>query len=133
GLPEVLVGVMTLRTARIANWLPADLVAIATDLAELIGGAVALNLLFDLPLVAGALITGAVSMVLLSVQSRRGARHFEFVVIGLLAIIAIGFGAGVVIAPPDAGQTVAGLVPRFEGTGSVLLAASILGGIGRAS
>ncbi|MCW4459004.1 Nramp family divalent metal transporter [Microbacterium sp. MPKO10] len=126
-LPEVLGRRMTRRTARIAYWLQAELVAIATDLAEVIGGAVALNLLFDLPLVAGALITGAVSMVLLSVQSRRGARHFEFVIIGLLVIIAIGFGAGVVIAPPDAGQTVAGLVPRFEGTGSVLLAASILG------
>ena len=73
------------------------------------------------------MITGTVSIVLLMVQSRRGPRTFEFVVIGLVAIIAIGFTFGVFIAPPDAGAVVAGLVPRFEGTGSVLLAASILG------
>ncbi|GAB2525363.1 Nramp family divalent metal transporter [Paramicrobacterium agarici] len=126
-LPEVLGRRITRRRARIAYWVQAELVAIATDLAEVIGGAVALNLLFDVPLIVGALITGAVSMVLLAVQSRRGARPFEFVIIGLLAIIAIGFGAGVVIAPPDPGQAALGLLPRFEGSGSVLLAASILG------
>lgn len=126
-LPEVLGQRIKRRPARIAYWLQAELVAIATDLAEVIGGAVALKLLFNLPLVVGALVTGAVSMVLLAVQSRRGTRHFEFVIIGLLVIIAIGFGAGVVIAPPDAAQTASGLIPRFEGTGSVLLAASILG------
>ncbi|QPZ40337.1 Nramp family divalent metal transporter [Paramicrobacterium chengjingii] len=126
-LPEVLGRRISRRPARIAYWLQAELVAIATDLAEVIGGAVALNLLFDLPLIGGALITGAVSMVLLTVQSRRGARHFEFVIIGLLVIIAIGFGAGIVIAPPDAAETASGLIPRFDGTESVLLAASILG------
>ncbi|WP_166996826.1 Nramp family divalent metal transporter [Paramicrobacterium fandaimingii] len=126
-LPEVLGQRIRRRPLRIAYWLQAELVAIATDLAEVIGGAVALNLLFNLPLIVGALVTGAVSMVLLAVQSRRGARHFEFVIIGLLVIIAIGFGAGIVIAPPDAAQAASGLVPRFDGTGSVLLAASILG------
>lgn len=126
-LPEVLGRRIGRRPARIAYWLQAEVVAIATDLAEVIGGAVALNLLFDLPLIVGALITGAVSMVLLTVQSRRGARHFEFVIIGLLVIIAIGFGAGIVIAPPDAAATASGLIPRFDGTESVLLAASILG------
>ena len=99
----------------------------ATDIAEVIGGAVALNLLFGIPLLWGGVITGTVSIVLLVVQSRRGPRTFEFVVIGLVAIIAIGFTFGVFIAPPDAGSVVAGLVPRFEDTGSVLLAASILG------
>lgn len=48
-------------------------------------------------------------------------------IIGLLVIIAIGFGAGIVIAPPDAAATASGLIPRFDGTESVLLAASILG------
>jgi manganese transport protein len=61
------------------------------------------------------------------VQSRRGPRTFEFVVIGLVAIIAIGFTFGVFIAPPDPAAIAGGLVPRFEDTGSVLLAASILG------
>ena len=126
-LPETLGARIRNRWARRAYWLQAELVAMATDIAEVIGGAVALNLLFDIPLVWGGVITGTVSIVLLLVQSRRGPRTFEFVVIGLLAIIAIGFTFGVIIAPPDPAGVVAGLVPRFEDSGSVLLAASILG------
>ena len=113
--------------ARRAYWLQAELVAVATDIAEVIGGAVALWLLFGVPLPIGGLITGAVSIALLLIQQRRGARSFEFVIIGLLAIIAIGFTYGVFVAPPDPAGVVGGLVPRFEGAGSVLLAASILG------
>lgn len=126
-LPEVLGSRIRNKWARRSYWLQAELVAMATDLAEVIGGAVALNLLFNVPLLLGGLITGAVSMVLLAVQSRRGARPFEFVIIGLMVIITVGFVAGVFIAPPDPAGVVGGLVPRFEGTGSVLLAASILG------
>lgn len=113
--------------ARRAYWLQAELVAMATDIAEVIGGAVALWLLFGVPLPIGGLITGAVSIVLLLIQQRRGARAFEFVVIGLLAVITLGFTYGVLVAPPDAAGVVAGLVPRFDGSASVLLAASILG------
>jgi manganese transport protein len=126
-LPEVLGTRLRRPWARRAYWLQAELVAMATDLAEVIGGAVALYLLFDIPLLLGGVITGAVSMILLAVQSRRGARPFEFVIIGLMVIITVGFVAGVFIAPPDPAGVVGGLVPRFEGTGSVLLAASILG------
>jgi len=126
-LPETLGRRIRNPWARRAYWLQAELVAMATDIAEVIGGAVALNLLFDIPLLWGGVITGTVSIILLMVQSRRGPRTFEFVVIGLVAIIAIGFTFGVFIAPPEAGAVAAGLVPRFEGTGSVLLAASILG------
>jgi len=113
--------------ARRAYWLQAELVAMATDIAEVIGGAVALWLLFGVPLPVGGLITGAVSIVLLLVQQHRGARSFEFVVIGLLVIISIGFTYGVFIAPPDAAGVAGGMIPRFEGSASVLLAASILG------
>jgi manganese transport protein len=112
---------------RRAFWLQAELVAAATDLAEVIGGAIALKLLFGLPLLLGGLIVGVVSMLLLAAQSRFGQRPFESVIIGLLAIIAIGFLAGLFVHPPDAGHILGGLVPRFEGTGSVLLAASMLG------
>ncbi|MEW2459165.1 Nramp family divalent metal transporter [Microbacterium sp. K41] len=126
-LPEVLGARLKRPWARRAYWLQAELVAMATDLAEVIGGAVALYLLFDVPLLLGGLITGAVSMILLTVQSRRGARPFEFVIIGLMLVITVGFLAGLFLAPPDPAGVVAGLVPRFEGTGSVLLAASILG------
>jgi manganese transport protein len=126
-LPQALGERIRNKWARRAYWLQAELVAMATDIAEVIGGAVALYLLFGVPLVWGGAITGAVSMVLLLVQSRRGARSFEFVVIGLIAIIALGFMYGVFVAPPDPGAIVGGLVPRFEDAGSVLLAASILG------
>ncbi|MFT4259853.1 MAG: Nramp family divalent metal transporter [Microbacterium sp.] len=126
-LPEVLGTRLRNRWGRRAYWLQAELVAMATDLAEVIGGAVALNLLFGVPLLVGGIITGAVSMTLLAVQSRRGPRPFEFVIVALLAIITIGFVAGVFVAPPDPAGIASGMVPRFEDTGSVLLAASILG------
>jgi manganese transport protein len=126
-LPELLGTRIRSPWGRRAYWLQAELVAIATDVAEVIGGAVALNLLFDLPLVIGGVITGAVSLGLLVVHARRGARTFEFVVIGLVAVIAVGFVFGVFVAPPTAAGVAAGLVPRFEDAGSVLLAASILG------
>jgi len=115
------------RAARSAYWAQAELVAMATDVAEVIGGAIALQLLFGLPLPLGGLITGAVSLALLAVQSRRGPRIFERVVVGLVAVIAIGFCAGLVVAPVDAADAAAGLVPRFTDAGSVLLAASVLG------
>jgi manganese transport protein len=126
-LPQVLGRRIRRPWARRAYWLQAELVAMATDVAEVIGGAVALHLLFGIPLLWGGAITGVVSMGLLVVQSRRGARAFETVLIGLLLIIAVGFTAGLFLAPPDPGGVVSGLVPRFEGSTSVLLAASILG------
>nr|WP_200933389.1 Nramp family divalent metal transporter [Leifsonia sp. Leaf325] len=126
-LPQVLGRRIRRRPARIAYWLQAEAVAMATDLAEVIGGAVALNLLFGIPLVVGGLITGVVSLLLLVVHSRRGPRTFEFIIIGLVVIISTGFCVGVFLAPPEAGSVLGGLVPRFEDSGSVLLAASILG------
>ncbi|KTR88305.1 manganese transporter [Microbacterium testaceum] len=126
-LPQILGRRLHRPWARRAYWLQAELVAMATDIAEVIGGAVALNLLFGIPLVWGGAITGVVSMLLLVVQSRRGARAFETVLIGLLMIIAVGFTFGLFFAPPAPGGVIGGLVPRFEGANSVLLAASILG------
>jgi manganese transport protein len=75
----------------------------------------------------GGIITGTVSMFLLLLHSRRGSRSFETVIIGLVAVIAIGFCAGIFFAPLDPAAAVAGLVPRFADSGSVLLAASIMG------
>ncbi|WP_228545773.1 Nramp family divalent metal transporter [Microcella flavibacter] len=126
-LPEALGQRFRRRGARLGYWGQAELVAMATDVAEVIGGAVALYLLFDLPLLLGGIITGAVSMLLLVVQSRHGAKPFERVVTGLMLVIVVGFCAGLVVGPPDAAQAAGGLVPMFEGTESVLLAASILG------
>ncbi|AIG64178.1 manganese transporter [Corynebacterium atypicum] len=125
-LPEVL-GQRLGTKARISFWLQAELVAAATDLAEVIGGAIALNLLFDLPLVAGALITGVVSIFLLAFQARGRQHIFERIVIGMLLVIAVGFLAGLVIDPPRPAEVAAGLVPRFQNAETVLLAASMLG------
>jgi manganese transport protein len=125
-LPELL-GERMRRPGRLAFWAQAELVAAATDLAEIIGGAIALRLLFDLPLLLGGLIVGAVSIGLLGLQSRFGQRPFETVIVGLLAIIAIGFLAGLFVSPPDPLAVLGGLVPKFAGPESVLLAASMLG------
>jgi manganese transport protein len=125
-LPEA-VADHTRRPTRIAYWLQAELVAMATDLAEVVGGAIALYLLFDLPLLVGGIITGAVSLGLLVIQDRQGQRMFERVISGLLLIIAIGFITSLLVEPPTAGQVASGLVPRFEGAESVLLATAMLG------
>ena len=125
-LPQ-LVGERTRRGSRLAYWGQAELIAAATDLAEVIGGAIALNLLFGLPLYLGGLIVGVVSIALLTVQNRFGQRPFESIIIGMLAIIAIGFLAGLFVNPPDVAQVAGGLIPGFDGTDSVLLAASMLG------
>lgn len=113
--------------SRIAFFLQAELVAIATDLAEVIGGAIALHLLFGLPLLAGGCIVGVVSIGLLLIQERRSQRTFEGIVVGLLVIITIGFVGGLFVSPPDWGQTAAGLIPRLRGADSLLVAASMLG------
>ncbi|MGV9674910.1 Nramp family divalent metal transporter [Nocardia sp. NPDC003482] len=125
-LPQVVRDRAT-RPTRLAYWAQAELVAMATDLAEVVGGAIALHLLFRLPLLVGGLVTGVVSMVLLTVQNRRGQKPFERVIIGLLAIIAVGFVASVVISPPSVPDTIGGLLPRFSGPESVLLAAAMIG------
>ena len=125
-MPQLL-GKRLRTTSRRLFWAQAELVAAATDLAEVIGGAIALNLLFGTPLFLGGLIVGSISMMLLAAQTRYGQRPFEFVIIGLLAIIAIGFLAGLFVNPPDTGSLIEGLVPRFDGADSVLLAASMLG------
>ncbi|GAB3802587.1 Nramp family divalent metal transporter [Humibacter antri] len=125
-LPELL-GERMPRTARLLYWAQAEIIAAATDLAEVIGGAIALQILFGLPLLIGGVVVGVVSMGILAVQSRRGQRAFEFVMMGLLAVITIGFAASLVVSPVDWGEAATGLVPRFEGSRSVLLAASMLG------
>lgn len=125
-LPE-LVATRTSTGARIAYWLQAEAVAMATDLAEVIGGAIALKLLFDLPLLLGGVIAGIVSLLVLVIQDRRGQRPFERVITGLLLVIAIGFVAGLFVSPPSPSGIAGGLVPRFAGTDSVLLATAMLG------
>lgn len=124
-LPQVLAARMP-RLGRLLYWAQAELVAVATDLAEVIGGALALAILFDLPLLLGGAITGAVSLGILALQGR-SQRRFEAVIISFLAVITIGFVAGLFVSPVDWGGVAEGLVPGFAGTETVVLAASMLG------
>ena len=107
-------------------WVQAELVAIATDLAEVIGGAIALNLLFGIPLFTGGVITGIVAFALLALQSR-GYRPFELAIAGLFGVILLGFLITVLRIDLVPADLAAGLVPSFEGTDSLLLATGILG------
>src|SRR5215213_5328407 len=98
-LPEA-VADHTRTPTRITYWLQAELVAMATDLAEVVGDAIALSLLFDLPLLVGVAITGLVSLLLLAWQNRRRQQVFGRVISGLLLVIAIGFLSSVFVEAP---------------------------------
>ena len=107
-------------------WLQAEAVAMATDLAEVVGGAVALNLLFGVPLPVGGVVTAVVAFGLLATQSR-GHRPFERAITGLLLVIGLGFGYTLIGSGVDVAGAVDGLVPSFSGEQSVVLATGILG------
>lgn len=125
-LPEVIAQKLG-KKSRIAYWLQAELVAISTDIAEVVGGALALNILFNLPLLVGAAITGVVSMLLLLIYSSRGQKIFERVIVGLLFIIPIGFITGLIMQPPNLGEMAAGLIPQIRDVDMLLLATAMLG------
>ncbi|MDD7384245.1 MAG: Nramp family divalent metal transporter [Actinomycetaceae bacterium] len=125
-LPQIL-GERLGSAPRLLFWAQAEIVAAATDLAEIIGGALALNLLFDLPLIWGGIVISLVSLLLLAVQNDGKQKAFELIVIVLLAVITIGFLAGLVIHLPHLNDVAHGLIPRFHGSESVLVAASMLG------
>jgi len=107
-------------------WVQAEVVAMATDLAEIVGGAIALNLLFDMDLFVGGLITGGWAFLLLALQSP-GGRHYIQAVTAYFGIVAIAFLLLVLGAEIDGSEAVTGLVPRFDGAGSLALATAILG------
>ena len=109
-------------------WVIAEIVAMATDLAEFIGAAIALYLLFGLPLLPAALVTAVGSYGILWLQTSRGFRHMEAVITGLLGIIIVGFLVQVILAGPSGVDVAKGLfIPGFDGPESILLAAGILG------
>ncbi|CAM4064617.1 Nramp family divalent metal transporter [Kibdelosporangium persicum] len=106
-------------------WVQAELVAMATDLAEFVGAAVALNLLFGIPLLPAAIITAIVSAGILVLQPLR-RRRFESVIVGLLAVVLGGFLYQTLQLGPLTGAA-SGLLPGFDGADSVLLATGMLG------
>jgi manganese transport protein len=107
-------------------WLQAEAIAIATDLAEFVGAAIALNLLFGVPPLAAGLITAVVAFAVLALQSR-GHRSFELAIAGFLGIVLLGFAYDLLHVHVDVAGAAGGLVPHFSGSDSVLLAVGILG------
>jgi manganese transport protein len=107
-------------------WVQAELIAMATDLAEFIGAAIALNLLFGVPLFASGLMTAVVAFGILALQGR-GYRRFEVAIVGLLALILLGFLYDTLSVAHDVGGIAGGFIPGFAGTDSILLATGILG------
>ncbi|MGE7647537.1 Nramp family divalent metal transporter [Peribacillus frigoritolerans] len=108
-------------------WIQAEAVIMATDLAEFIGAALGIYLLFDLPLITSAIIAAIGSFAILEIQ-RRGYRTFEALITVMIFVVVIAFGAQVFYAKPDTSAVVLGLfTPKFEGVDSILLSAGMLG------
>ncbi len=108
-------------------WLLAEVVAMATDLAEFLGAAVGFNLLFGIPLLPAGVLTGIATFAILALQ-RYGFRPLEMVIGAFVGVIALSYLAESILGRPDLGAAAAAIaVPRFAGTESVLLAAGILG------
>jgi manganese transport protein len=107
-------------------WVQAELIAMATDLAEFVGAAIALNLLFGVPLFPAGLITAVVAIAILSLRSR-GYRRFELAIGGALGVILLGFLYEAFRIGGNAGDVLGGFVPGFAGSESLLFATGILG------
>lgn len=108
-------------------WIQGELVVMATDLAEFIGAALGLYLLFGIPLLPAALISAVGSFAILELQ-RRGVRPLEAGITGMVFIVVIAFGLQVFLAQPSTTSIIGGLfTPQFKGVDSVMLAAGILG------
>jgi manganese transport protein len=115
------------RWASLGLWVQGELMAMATDLAEVLGAALGLNLLFGIPLWIAGLLAGAAAFAILALQ-RSGFRRLEAVIAALVGVIVVAFACQLVLADVDGKQALHHLiVPGFDGTESVLLAVGILG------
>jgi manganese transport protein len=115
------------RPVSLGLWIQAEAIAMATDLAEVLGAALGLHLLFGMPLFPAGLLAGAGAFGILALQ-RYGFRRLEAVIAGMVGVIVVAFAFEVVLAKPDPEGIVTHLfVPRFDGSESVLIAAGILG------
>ncbi|HUB72748.1 MAG TPA: Nramp family divalent metal transporter [Solirubrobacteraceae bacterium] len=107
-------------------WVQAEIMAMSTDIAEFLGAAVGLNLLFGVPLLPAGLITGLIAFAILELQTH-GFRRFELAITALLAIIFLGFLYETLKIGPSAHESLRGLLPGLHGTGSLYLAVGIIG------
>lgn len=115
------------RKTRFGLWLQAEAVAIATDLAEFVGAAIGLNLLFGIGLFPAGLITAVVAFGVLALQ-QRGYRRFEVAIAAMLGLVALGFLYDLVAVGHQSASGIAGgLIPRLDGPDSLLLVVGIIG------
>ncbi|MDP9276928.1 MAG: Nramp family divalent metal transporter [Actinomycetota bacterium] len=115
------------RPASIGLWIQAEIVAMATDIAEVVGAALGLYLLFGIPLFLAGLIAGAGAFAILGLQ-QMGYRRLEAGISVLVGVVVLSFIAELFYAKPDAGEVARHIViPGFGGTESILLATGIIG------
>ena len=113
------------RVAR-ALWLLAEVAIAACDLAEVLGSAIGLQLLFGIPLLAGVVITAFDTLILLFLHSR-GVRMMEAFIVALVSTIGACLAVEIVLSRPEWGAMAAGFAPSLPGPGSLYLAIGILG------
>ena len=115
------------RRTSVALWVQAELVAMATDIAEVVGAALGLNLLFGIPLFPAGLIAGAGAFAILALQ-QMGFRRLEIGITVLVGVVISSFVIELFHAKPEAGEVARHLfVPGFSGSESILLATGIFG------
>jgi manganese transport protein len=107
-------------------WAQAEIMAMSTDIAEFLGAALGLNLLFGVPLLPAGLITGVIAFAILELQTH-GFRRFELAITGLLGIIFGGFLYEALRIGPSVHDSLRGLLPSLNGSGSLYLAVGIVG------
>src|SRR4029434_6213476 len=110
-------------------WIVCEIAIAACDLAEVLGAAIALNLLFDLPLIWGVCLTAFDVLVVLFLQNK-GFRYVEALVVALIVAIAGSFAIELILARPDMGEVAAGFIPSTQILGDVdmlYIAIGILG------
>jgi len=107
-------------------WVQAEIMAMSTDIAEFIGAALGLNLLFGVPLLPAGLMTGVIAFAILELQTH-GFRRFELAITALLGIIFAGFLYEALRIGPSAHESLRGLLPGLRGSGSLYLAVGIIG------
>ena len=107
-------------------WVQAEIIAMATDLAEFVGAAVGLYLLFGVPLFAAGIITAVIAFAILALE-QRGYRRFELAIVALLGIVFLGFLYDLLVVGVQPASFAAGLVPHLAGGDSLLLICGIIG------
>jgi manganese transport protein len=115
------------RPVVLGMWYGSEIAAMATDIAEFLGGALGISLLFHVSLLCGLIVTGVVTMAILLLD-RGGFRPLELVIATLVAVIGLSYVCELFIAPPDWHATLIGsILPRLHGSNAITLAVGIIG------